>query len=105
MYMLVCHIEGEPERPGPSAPCNWKAITGPEHGSGGKTLWADDKLVYRLEDSLKFAGKPITRLSVIVYLVYEPLFIPWERRSYFGFMSAKGEDGKLYWRQYAAHPP
>lgn len=76
----------------------------PRHkfGNGQEWLDIDEKFPTRLEDWISFS-KPtrhIIRANFIVTMDYCPWYFPFRFYKSFGFKSAKGSDGQLYWRAY-----
>ena len=46
----------------------------------------------------------ITYLNLVIRLSYYPWYFPFRQYKLFGFRSWKGDDGKLYWRDYVPDP-
>jgi hypothetical protein len=55
----------------------------------------------RLEDVMVIGGAPIVRANVIINIGYYPWYFPIRLYKRFGFLSAKGSDGIIYWRPYS----
>jgi hypothetical protein len=85
----------------PETPCNISRIQKmPTPERGQRWLEMDDTYTLRLEDMFRVESLPITRANLIVMISYCPFYLPWRLQKLFGFRTAQGSDGKLYWRSY-----
>jgi hypothetical protein len=100
--MFGCEVSYIKEPDTPLRPCDLSRI--PPNAANGKGLeWldVDEKITSRLEDVAVVAGAPIVRANVIIIVGYYPWYFPVRFHKRFGFRSAKGSDGILYWRPYS----
>ena len=63
-------------------------------------LAVDGQYTVRLEDYIAAPKMQINRADVAILISFQSSYIPWRSYQWFGFESAKGSDGKLYWRAY-----
>jgi hypothetical protein len=102
--ILACEIIYGPNNPSlkmPETRCNIVDIQkmhAPERGQ--PWLGMDDNYTLRLEDMFRIEQLPIARANVIVMVSYYPFYLPLRRQKLFGFRTAQGSDGQLYWRSY-----
>jgi hypothetical protein len=96
--MTVCELtyNSGPKPP----PCDLSWVP-PDKAKTRDWLDVDEKYTLRLEDVMVIANTPIVRASVIVIVGYYPWYLPVRLYKRFGFLSAKGSDGTLYWRPYS----
>jgi hypothetical protein len=99
--MTMCELAYTTAPPKPSS-CDSSWI--PSSVPDAKTpewLYTDEKFTLRLEDVAVVAGAPIVQANVIIIIGYYPWYFPVRFYKRFGFRSAKGSDGILYWRAYS----
>jgi hypothetical protein len=99
--MFGCEVSyiKEPDTP---PPCDLSRIPpNAANGKGQEWLDVDEKITARLEDIIRITGAPIVRANVIIIVGYYPWYFPVRFHKRFGFRSAKGSDGILYWRPYS----
>lgn len=107
MEMWECEIgygQGEPDRP--PTPCSMPPPSAYRFGEGQKWLDRDEPFPTRLEDWISFVNptRQIIRANIIITMDYCPWYFPFRFQKSFGFKSAKGSDGQLYWRAYEPQP-
>jgi hypothetical protein len=96
--MTICELtyNSGPKPP----PCDLSWIP-PKNARTEDWLDTDGKYTLRLEDVMVIGGAPIVRANVIINIGYYPWYFPIRLYKRFGFLSAKGSDGIIYWRPYS----
>jgi hypothetical protein len=84
----------------PEIPCNLSQITKSTPPQNAGTIGIDDSLTLRLEDLIRAQNTPILRAILVLTIFYYPSYLPIRMQKRFGFRTAEGSDGKLYWRTY-----
>jgi hypothetical protein len=84
----------------PELPCDLSRITKSTPAYNNEWLEMDDTLTLRLEDIFRVEKLPILRASIVLTFFYYLPLIPERLHKRFGFKTAEGSDGKLYWRSY-----
>jgi hypothetical protein len=101
--IFACEVAYIKEPDTPPRPCNLSLI--PPFAPDAKNqdwLNTDDKITTRWEDmAVVEGGWPIVRANLIINVGYYPWFFPIRLYKRFGFRSAKGSNGVLYWRAYS----
>jgi hypothetical protein len=101
--LMICYLsygsiqqqlQPHPCKPSPCTPKN-------RNGRGDDWWYTDEKYTTRLEQFITITNTPISVASLIVCVGYYPWYFPKRLYKHFGFVSDKGSDGHLYWRQYA----
>ncbi len=99
--MHICDVTYGLASPPPPPPCDLSNMgIMPEPANGPEQFSMDESYTLRLEDYLRIEKMPISHANFIVKISYYPWYLPKRLQTLFGFESAKGSDGKLYWRSY-----
>jgi hypothetical protein len=100
--MFGCELSYIKEPDTPPRACDLSRIPpNAANGNGQEWLDVDEKITLRLEDMIQITGAPIVRSNVIIVVGYYPWYFSVRFHKRFGFRSAKGSDGILYWRPYS----
>jgi hypothetical protein len=101
--MFTCEVAYIREPDTQPRACNLSLIP-PSVTNAKSQEWlnVDDKITTRWEDAvIAEGGAPIVRANLIIIVGYYPWYSPVRFYKRFGFRSAKGSDGILYWRAYS----
>lgn len=107
--MYVCALAyGGDSRAANQFSCDWDRLRQVAGRRLNPITWEwiepDRSETMRLEDFIGIRDKPIEMANLVIEIWFQPWYIPWRQPRNFGFETARGTDGLLYWRTYQPPP-